>query len=257
MQIETDSESIEPIEDMVMTGSEAEAASASLVAAIDSFEAPNGRRYPGEATFGRVPNGYPVQTMKRTYFHYYSFDPASMQAISYLYQHDGEDPVTAEQYNEWIADARTKRARGEPSIDPDDVSWDGPAYLAFVMDVPGWSYFEANEGNTCVNKSLCFDKVTLRKHGKDVEHRKNTTFFNAITLPHKDPDGADLPILRVENHNFKYGERRPREIRDRDQADHYKFDIYYRVGLTSSRAGEDEGRALTFVLDPTGKNTGP
>lgn len=213
-------------------------------------KAPNGLQYAGEATYDRAPAGYPAPELQGTYFYYFAFDPPSMRSIGYIYHSRAN--ATADDYNAWIADARKRRKAGEKSDNPDDINWDRPSYLALAVDAEGWDFFDEPRSDKCVNRSLYFNEASPSGGGSGASHCKNTTFFNAITLR----DGVDLPILQVENHHLKYGTKRRREARDRDDWDYYKFDVYFQVAVQPPAGGTD-ARKLTMVIDPTGKNTGP
>ncbi len=213
-------------------------------------KAPNGLQYPGEATFDAPPADCPQQALQGTYFYYFAFDPHSMRSIGYIYH--SRKNATAADYNKWIANARKRRAAGDKSDNPDDTKWEGPSYLAVAIDAEGWDFFDEKRGGKYVNKSLYFSEADPSDEARSVSHCKNATFFNAVTLR----EGVDLPILQVENHHLKYGTKRRRETTDRDDWDHYKFDIYFQVGVEPPAGGTDE-RKLTMVIDPTGKNTGP
>jgi hypothetical protein len=222
---------------------------------LPDLGAPDGVSYPGEATYATVPTGYEAQAMQGTYFYYFAFEPPSMAAICYIFE--SKENATSADYNRWIAEARRKREKGVASDSPDDVEWNRPSYLAFTLDAENWSFFDEKKGKKRINKSLYFNKVTLPKGGNRIEHRKNTSFFNAETLQ-PGVDGVDLPILQVQNHHLKYGRKRRRRPDECDKWDHYKFDIYFRVGFQPPLTDENgDERKLTLVIDPTGKNTGP
>lgn len=270
MPIQTDSEFQEFIDDILRYSKEPDLeeavdASASLEDDDDN-DAPNGRSYPGQATYDDPPPGYPQQELVKTYFQYYAFDPETMRMITYAFACDGI--ATTAQYDAWIDEARDNRKRGVECDNPDDVCWDGPSVAAFTLDAEGWNFFDHWDGDKWVNRSLYFHKVKLPKGGKKVDHRKNETFFRAKTLrpppPSEPQSGAvypKLPVLRMENHHLKYGviARRPRNASDRDKLDHYKFDIYFRVGFKPALMcpEQNEERKLTLVIDPTVTNTGP
>ena len=145
-------------------------------------------------------------------------------------------------------------------INPDEVIWNRPCYLAFMLDEEDWSFYQHKNKN----RTLHFSKQIIPRQIGDIQttgescSNKYKCFCNSeiIKLSKKHS------ILLVENRHISYATGEIRKYGD-ENPDVYKFDLIFRVSTSpkthidpQNRTAENE-KKITMVIDPTGTNFGP
>jgi|GEM_PF-5009671 len=211
----------------------------------------NPTRYAGDDTYGALPPGAPSRAMEETYF-YYMGSGQGGAVRTLVYHQSGSDLPSDATFAQWIADARNGGANAY-SRDFETVSWHKPGYLAFFVDMPGWSLLDeieiAGKGR---NRALYFAEIPAGSAKPDFN--PNYSFFNADTTT-VDAGGEECELLVVQNLHYKAPGKNGKKYTPRvegDPDDDYKFDIYLSAPVENSTDGR-----LYFVVDPGGKNSGP
>ncbi len=146
------------------------------------------------------------------------------------------------------------------SINPDEVIWNRPCYLAFMLDEEDWSFYHHENKN----HALHFSKQIIPSQIGEIETKgescsnKHKCFCNSeIIKPSKEHS-----ILLVENRHISCATGEIRKYNDKNP-DVYKFDLIFRVSTSpktyidpQNRTPETE-KKITMVIDPTGTNFGP
>ena len=210
----------------------------------------NPARYSGDDTFGPLPKEAQPRGMEESWFYYLGAGKdGTMRTL--VYQQDGgtfpDDCTLAG----WIADARGGGAKASFS-DYDAVAWYKPGYIAFFVDIPGWTLLgESPASAGANNQALYFAKVPAE--AAKPNFNPNFSFYNARTQV-LDLDGAEAQVLVMENYHFKApapGQKPYQPRQPGDPTDYYKFDIYL-CAQVESGSGK-----IYFVIDPGGQSKGP
>lgn len=135
----------------------------------------------------------------------------------------------------------------------DNIGWNKPCYLAFMLDAEGWELFQSHSGNNAIHFSK---QPTVG--GQATCSNKFNCFCNSFI----DTVNGSRPILFVANRHISNTTGQPRKDYDTTK-DLYKFDLFYRVSTNPKTYSDPENptpeteKKLTLIIDPTGTNFGP
>ena len=228
---------------------------------IKKYRGPNLRIYPGKPTYNQP--GQVKQDIEWLYFYYFAFDKKNRLFCKFFSEKLQTKNIFPESRIIYLIDDARKLVSLAQSDPVDNVKWEHPSFMVFMLDTEGWVFFEEEKSDEqsaylhqrtrVENHSLCFAEYD--------NFKKNQSFFNAETIE-VFPNSENGKILVATNYHVDPRNNRPRR-RDangnKPDPDDYKFDLFFRVGLASpgGRPPVDTEPFLTLIIDPSGKNTGP
>lgn len=207
---------------------------------------------------------------KKLYFYYLKFDTDG-SIISRIFSDDinpthlqtssNNLPTIKQQMNSkityWLANNPTGQTNinqnGLESLTLDNIGWNEPCYLAFMLDAKGWDFFRSSDSHN----ALHFSKQPTTGN-RTTNSNKHQCFCNSFI----DSQIGPRPILFVENRHISATTGEPREYDDPTR-DLYKFDLFFRVStspktyIDPQNPSDETEKKITMIIDPTGTNFGP